>query len=102
METPDEGWISIMGKDIMINRHRTTARDEDKEENEEGGTACMGTVVTCNLRGFLLPSKSIDDGSSALSKRSDTPFETLNNQKFKIGMYLYDDDDDHHHHHHDE
>lgn len=59
-------WREIMGKDIMI---KTL-------EKGTGEIAEMGTVITCNLKGFLVR----EDGEP-----ESTPFETLQDQQFKIG-----------------
>jgi hypothetical protein len=60
-------WSEVMGDDIKT---KTLAEGT-------GPTAPMGTIVKCNLRGYLL-----DEGGDRVG---DEPFETLAHQRFKIG-----------------
>lgn len=87
-QAKESEWLEIMNRDIMMKK---TSSQADNYEDEEEGTASMGTVVTCNLKGYFLKRTNLDSTEPASSvandivRSNDDPFEILTNQKFKIG-----------------
>ena len=74
-----DGWMSCMNDEIIIRTNNT-------EETSTISVIQMGTVVMCNLRGFLLKGQASAELSlSALERASDQPFETLAEQSMQIG-----------------